>query len=135
MLKAETNTGEGVQASGHATLLPMTPALLAQARAAAAADHHPLIVPTHAVVREGRVIGYGSLGAVRMFYAWMDSQHATPRDSFSAWRQAEELLRAPYARPICLVCDADSPFAPFLKAKGYEVLGTSQICLKTLERK
>ena len=129
-----------IQASGRLALLELTPELQLPAAAAAAADRHQLIAPTHVVVKDGRVIGYGSLGRVRLFFAWMDTKHATPRDSFAAWRLAEAEMAdgaAAQHRPtenlICMPCEAGSPFAPYLKHKGYDILGTAQITLKNLK--
>jgi hypothetical protein len=46
---------------------------------------------------------------------------------------AEEVLRGKGPKTICLACESTSPFAPYLQARGYNVLGTAQMCLKALE--
>ena len=139
--KAESrNHGHAIQTLGreHVELVPFRPLAHGMALAyAAESDRHQLIVPTHVVMKGGEIIGYGSLGAVKMFYAWMHTRKATPRDSFTAWRLAEQAMsdvNSPDRSPlVCMPCEASSPFAPFLAHKGYRVLGTAQITLKELK--
>ena len=115
-----------------AQLLPVTPALRAQLDRAAAADGHRVIAPTHVVVRDGRVRGYASCGAVPLFFAWMDTEHATARDTITGWRAAEAVLQAAGHKLICLPCEAQSPLMPLVPRFGYETIGTANFNLKVL---
>jgi hypothetical protein len=113
-------------------LQPLTPAWRELVIEAATDDQHLVIAPTHAVVKGGKVIGYGSLGAVPMFFAWMHRRQATARDSFTAWQLAEAEMKRAGIQMVCMPCEAESPFAPFIQAKGYQKVGSATINLKGL---
>lgn len=106
----------------------LAPGDLPRLRAAAAADGHAVILPTHQVQRAGAVVGYASLGAARLFVAWLQSD-LTARESFTAWHQAEAILdRAGGA--VCLAITENSPLRPFAERKGYTHLGNAHLYLK-----
>jgi len=109
-------------------LVRMTPALRPAVVAAAAEDGHAVIHPTHAVLRGNEIVGYGSLGAVPMFFAWLDTHKLSGPESFRAWAAAEKLLVG--RGPVCLPCMDDSPLLPFIARKGYVKIGTAHIHLK-----
>lgn len=113
-------------------LIPLTAELSEKLDAAAAEDRHGVILPTHVVMRDGEVIGYGSLGRASLFFAWMSSKRATPRESFRAWELAEEELRRAGHDVICLPCEESSPFAPFMQKRDYLKLGHAAFNLKVL---
>jgi len=110
------------------TLAPITLILRAQVQAAAAADGHGVIHPTHAVLRGDEVVGYASLGAVKMFFAWLDTRKLSAPESFRAWRTAEDLLVG--AGPVCLPCTLSSPLLPFVERMGYQRLAEARLHLK-----
>lgn len=109
-------------------LVTLTPSLLAAVRVAAAADGHGVIHPTHAVMRGAEAVGYASLGAVPMFFAWLDTQRLSGPESFRAWREAEKLLAG--RGPVCMPCTAASPLFPFMAKKDYRDVGVAHIHLK-----
>ena len=113
------------------TLRPLRLHELPGLTAAAAADQgHIVIHPTHGVWRGGESVGYASLGAVKLFFAWLDTQKLSAHESFNAWRQAELVLREQHAGPVCLPCTAGSPLLPFVERMGYRRLGTAHFHLK-----
>ena len=76
-------------------LEPITLLLQAQVRAAAAADGHGVIHPTHAVVRGDEVVGYTSLGSVKLVFAWLDTRKLSAPETLqviahagSRWRNS-----------------------------------------------
>lgn len=112
-------------------VVPISAGQLPALRAAAAADgDHAVIHPTHRVDRAGELVGYASLGRVRLFFAWLDSQKLSAPESFSAWRQAEAILRQQNAGPIALACGPDSPLKPFVTKMGYRFAGDCGLYLK-----
>jgi len=126
-------TEPGVHTDGRVRLVEFKDRLRVPLAYAAMTDHHQIIAPTHVVLKGEEVIGYGSLGAVPMMFAWMHSRRATPRDSFTAWRLAEAAMRQRGIPAVCMPCEASSPFAPHLARQGYEILGTAQITMKLLK--
>ena len=111
-------------------VVPLTPALAAAVQRAAAGDRHGVIHPSHAVVRGADVVGYGSLGTVPMFFAWLHTQQMSAPETFRAWAQAEKILAG--RGPVCMPCTADSPLLPFVEKKGYARIGTAHLFIKEL---
>lgn len=116
-------------------LLPVHLDQLPAVAAAAAADNHVLIHPTHVVLRgtprggPPEIVGYASLGSVRMMFAWLDSKKLTGPESFRAWRMAREEM-AKRAGPVALPCTFDSPLLPFCERMGYKGIFDARVHLK-----
>lgn len=112
-------------------LLPVHLNQLPALREAAAADGHILIYPTHIVWRSRadgtkEMVGYGSLGSVRMMFAWLDSHKLSGPESFRAWRLAQaEMARHP--GPVALPCTYDSPLLPFVERMGYKGIFNARV--------
>ena len=112
-------------------LRPIRPHELEPLRAAAAADAHEVIDPTHVLVREGKIIGYASLQHhVSLVNCWISSQDAGPLDSLCALSAVESLVAEHGCRGIVLPCDAKSPFYSKLARLGYTGLLQSTINVK-----
>jgi hypothetical protein len=111
-------------------LRPLSPGQCPALVEAARADgNHAVIDPTHVVMRGDEIVGYGSIGRVRMFYAWLDTQKLSGMESFNAWRQAEmEMQRL--GGPIACPCKLTSPLLPFMERKGYKPLGDVRLFRK-----
>jgi hypothetical protein len=90
---------------------------------AAHADNHAVLAPTHAVMRDGAVIGYVSILALPVVHVWMDSQKAGVRDSLAMLSQAEAILRDRGAGYYVMPCQETSPFFPLLPKAGFTDLG------------
>jgi len=115
--------------SSEIHLEPYSPPRHAAALAAAAtADNHRVIAPTHVAVRgTDECVGYASLGGQRLFFAWLDSKKLVARESFAAWRQAEVVAAG---MGLCLAVSPNSPLLPFVERMGYERLGPAILFLK-----
>lgn len=111
-------------------VLPLPLAQLPALTEAARADgNHAIIDPTHVIMRGGEIVGYGSLGRVRMMYGWLDTNKLKGPESFNAWRQAEAEMRK-LGGPVCLPCTLTSPLLPFMERKGYRPLGDVRLFRK-----
>jgi hypothetical protein len=87
--------------------------------AAAAADKHAVILPTHVFVKAGKVVGYCACGAPTIFF-WSKTANS-PRDTFGMMDFAEANTPRPFAAP----CATDSPLIRFLPKRGYTRLGNA----------
>jgi len=119
------------------TLQPLHLNELSALMAAAEADGHVLIHPTHVVRKNGDIVGYASLARVRMMFAWLDTHKLKGPESFRAWRLAQEEIRQMQAQsgnqwPVALPCSFDSPLLPFVERMGY--LGIGDCRLHLMER-
>jgi hypothetical protein len=108
------------------------PALLAQLRERAAADNHPVLAPTHIMLRGGKICGYLSLGSLPTVQAWFDTQHKHAADSIRMIEHGETIIRE-QGHPAYAVCVAEtSPFQPHMERLGFKLMGTTQIWIKEL---
>lgn len=92
---------------------------------AAAADSHALLAPTHAVKKDGKVIGYVSILAMPVVHVWMDREAATVRDSLAMLAQTEAIVRDRGAHQYYMPCQENSPYFPLLEKVGMTDLGGS----------
>lgn len=99
---------------------------------AAASDEHIVVAPTHLVMKGEEIVGYGSLGAIRLVNVWVHSRKVNKFESVRLLREAEEILRGHGAGVVCMPCDQKSPFRPFMPRLGYAPLGHALYCLKNL---
>ena len=113
-------------------LLPMHLDQLPKLTAAAAEDRHVPMHPTHLVMRGREIVGYASLAAVPMMFAWLHTTKLRGPESFRAWRLAEEEMRRRGVKAVCLPCTHESPLLPFMERRGYKGIFDARIHLKEL---
>ena len=122
--------------SARANWQPITTAAEVQnLRAAAAADDHQVIWPTHMAVKAGVITGYASLGAVGLLNLWSHSKRMTARDSLTLWREMEAKAREIGFPALCVPCGNGSPFRPLMPRAGYELAMESGFFIKNLNPK
>lgn len=92
---------------------------------AAAADSHTLLSPTHAVKKDGKIIGYVSILAMPIVHAWMDRESATVRDTLATQAQIEAIVRDRGVNQYYMPCQENSPYFPVLRKLGMTDLGGS----------
>lgn len=99
---------------------------------AAAEDDHIVVAPTHIVIKNDEIVGYASLGAIRMVNVWVHSKKVNKFESVRLLNEAENILRAGGAGVVCMPCAEHSPFRPYMQRLGYTPLGQAAYCLKNL---
>jgi hypothetical protein len=108
-------------------------ARLKELQRAAADDKHNVIVPTHIAEKDGRVIGYASIGALPLVNVWLDSKAGKPRDTLNLLNQVENEAYRQGHRTICMPCWNGSPLRPFMETQfGYKHLMESGYYVKKL---
>lgn len=97
-----------------------TPERLQRLLAAAAADRHWPLNPTHTILRAGEVAGCFSICAMPMITAWLDTKRMRARDTREAVNVALQIGHS-YAQgyPLITHCPPDSPMFPFMKKFGF----------------
>jgi hypothetical protein len=127
---------ETVQTSERAQLRPIRPDELPALKAAAAADLHEIIAPTHVVVKrlagDEEIVGYASIGVIHVLNTWVCRGKVTARESVTLLRECETILKAKGAPVACLPVEPNSPFKPFVAKLGYTHFGWSGYNLKKL---
>jgi hypothetical protein len=108
------------------------PETLAALAAAAAADGHPVIGPTHVMVKGEKIIGYLSLGGLPTVQAWFDRKHPHAADSLKMIETGEALLQDKGVREYAVACAPESPFTPHMERMGFERLGETVLWLKRI---
>lgn len=84
----------------------------------AAEDNHAgVYLPTHVSVKDGRIVGYLSVGVVPMILTWQDTKRVTPLDSIRLLSKVEGITDQ--YKHICFPCDPESPYNRLLPKAGY----------------
>lgn len=110
----------------------LLPERLEQLQRAAAADQHPVIAPTHVMMKGAEIIGYLSLNGLPTVQAWFDSGHKHAADSLKLIEHGETILREQGVRSYAICCAETSPFNPHMNRLGFKLLGTTQVWVKEL---
>jgi hypothetical protein len=87
-------------------------------QAASDGDHHVIGV-TDLVTKDGKVIGYMSIGGITYVHGWMDTRVATARDSYEVLRHVENSVLRWGNDLICIPVPAASPLHDYLPKVGY----------------
>jgi hypothetical protein len=118
----------------HPWLRPLAgPADLERLAAAARADNHIVVGPSHVIDRGGEVVGYASLGVVPMLHTWVATGKVGPRESLGLLNCGEMLLANLGHRHVILPCAETSPFWPHIERLGYVKLGVTTLNIKQLQ--
>lgn len=89
--------------------------------AAAAADNHCPIYPTHVAVRQGEIVGCASVLAIPLVTVWSHSTKNNAKGTFDLVNHAQNLGHlAAGGRNIVTLCPATSAIYPFLAAFGFQ---------------
>lgn len=87
---------------------------------AAAEDAHTVLKPTHVLEKDGKFVGYLSIGAVPVVFTWMDSKNIQARESVNTLAYVEDMLKAVGADCVCIPCWEHSPFYKYMESFGYQ---------------
>lgn len=83
------------------------------------ADHAEMVAPTHVLERQGRIVGYGSAGKVRLLAGWTAPAVDDP-DSLTALKLLEQAAAAEGAKIIVVACSPECRFKPMMTGAGYQ---------------
>jgi hypothetical protein len=109
-----------------------TEAELAALQRAAAEDQHTLVLPTHAVLQGGQIIGGLGLPSGALVTVWMDSKKAGALESLLAIQAAETVCREQQLPRALVACADTSPFCAKLPKLGLSRLGVTTLFLRNL---
>lgn len=111
------------------TLIPLKTSLdRSRLDAAAAADNHQVVAPTHLVERDGQIVGYVGFGT--LVNTWLRSDQVRPRDSLYLLNMVEVVAQQGGSRELFLPVSPQSPFHPIMSKLGYQELGTATLTIK-----
>lgn len=99
---------------------------------AAKADDHRVVLATHVVEKDGKIVGYGSINGAPLVNLWLDSKAVSPADTARLFRRLTDGLSFQGARHMLMPCAENSPFAPMMGGMGFERLGPTTLYLKGL---
>lgn len=109
-----------------------TPDELKRLREAAKVDDHRVLLATHLVEKDGKIVGYGSINGAPIVNLWLDSKSVSAIDSVRLLRRLTDGLGFTGARHVLMPCAEKSPFTPFMENLGFERLGPTTLYLKGL---
>ena len=99
-------------------------------QAVAQADGHVLVAPTHAVMKDDKVIG--SLSMIPTVLLWTDSKETKVRDSLELNSFLQNHVAANGGTALCLPCTEQSPYFEVAKKLGYVDIGSFKLLIKGL---
>ncbi len=97
-------------------------------------DSHGVFEPTLAVKKDGKLVGYFSIGQPGFVtvFAWLSTKEMAARESFHLINTVEGMASANGAKAICFPVPKDSPFHPLMKEMGFVSAGTYEYFVKEL---
>lgn len=97
-------------------------------------DRHGVFVPTHPIRKNGRIVGYFSIGSpgVPLVFAWLSTQELLPRESFTLINTVENHVALAGATGVVFPVQSDSPFHPLMESMGFKKAGNYDIFVKEL---
>lgn len=117
----------------RAEIIPITTAKeVANVVAAAAEDNHFVLYPSHAVVKHGEIVGYGSICTIPTAHIWLDTKKVTALDSIRLHRELDDLVRREGHGSLVTLCAESSPFYPHMRHFGYCKIAPMTLFLKNL---
>lgn len=126
----------------RAVLLPLKPRTQQEAEAmpariealtaAAMADHHRVVAPTHVMDLGGEILGYLSINGLPTVRAWFDSRQKNALQSLKMIEHGETIVRELGHPAFIIGVSPQSPFLPHMGRLGFEQLGTQIVFIKRL---
>ena len=101
-------------------------------RAAALADNHEIIAPTHVFEKRGEIVGYASLGSVPLVLPWFHTKKCKAADTLYLINQLENLSANSGQKLVCVPFAEGSPLEPFIERLGYVRGGKFNLTFKEL---
>jgi hypothetical protein len=97
-------------------------------------DDHGVYLPTHPVVKDGKLVGYFSIGSPGhpVVMAWLSTKELKARESFHLINTVENHVALGGGKGICFPVPEKSPFHPMMKPMGYIYGGTYDFFVKEL---
>lgn len=117
---------------GFVQIQPLaTPAQFAAHEAAALADGHNILVPTHTFERDGEIVGGVSLGGAVTVLGWFGPR-LRARDTAGLINSLANTLRAQGVRHALIPVAENSPLLPHMEKLGFAPLPPLRLFGKTL---
>lgn len=91
---------------------------MAELKKNAEADNHAgVFYPTHVSIKDGKIVGYLSIGVVPMVLTWQSTKEVKPLDSVKLVSFIEGVLTN--FQTFAVPCDPASPYNKLLPKLGY----------------
>lgn len=97
-------------------------------------DNHGVIAPTHPVRKNGKLVGYFSIGSpgVPIVLGWLSTKEVLPRESFALINSVENHVALNGATAVCFPMPKESPFYTLMESMGYKNAGSYDLFMKGL---
>lgn len=85
-------------------------------------DNHGVFAPTHALRRNGELVGYFSVGSpgVPIVFGWLSTKQLHARDSFYLINSVEDMVARTGAVAVAFPIPECSPFFNLMTEMGYK---------------
>lgn len=100
----------------------------------AKADAHDVVCPTDLIIKNGKVVGYMSIGALPVIIGNFSTQYLRARDSFNLIHIAEQRVELNGAPAALFPIGLDSPFHSLFPEMGYRKLANVDLFVKEFKQ-
>ena len=104
--------------------------LLKEVKEKALQDKHSMPFPTHAIIKEDKVIGGVCLGGIPLVTVWSDTQKVKSRDSLVISKIINSILNNNGINNYFIACDSHSPYFGHMEKLGYKYPWSTNIFFK-----
>jgi len=102
-------------------------------KAAADADKHGVLAPTHVLTKNGEFVGYLSLMGIPMVFAWMHTEEIFGRDTLQVVNFAENMVANNGAVSMAVPVPKRSPMHGQMESLGYTAMDEVTLFVKVLD--
>ncbi len=95
-------------------------------------DDHPVIAPTHVVMKEGNQIGYFCINGLPIWFGHLSKELTNPNDTFRLIHHIEESLIDAGNSQVMTLVGTESKLHPKMADLGYGFVGNADIFVKGL---
>ena len=104
-----------------------SPAEAARVIAAARADKDSIMHPSHAILRDGQIVGGVSLGVAPLLLVWHSTEQVRARDSLHLKAVYDAIMADRGTPRYYIACNQHSPFNAHMKQFDYKPIWTTEI--------
>lgn len=118
--------------NGYVKFRPATLEAIPSVEAVAKEQDHTVIAATDILEKDGKVVGYLSVGGMPMILGWVSTQDVPKRETFHIVNTTECVAARLGWNLICVPMPKHSPFHQVMEELGYHNGGSYDLFTKTL---
>ena len=95
-------------------------------------DNDNMQFPTHAVIKDGEIVGGWNVGQIPLLMCWHDSKKVTAKDSMIINSTVESMMSHTGVNQWWMACNSNSPYMNFFEKFGHKLIWPTNIIHKEI---